>query len=56
MVFYIEADANDVASLGGSGANTQGDWITGTSYPIICTDGTVNNNYVTSDYSIEKQQ
>ena len=34
MVFYIEADGNDVASLGGSGANTQGDWITGTSFPI----------------------
>ncbi|MEC7646270.1 MAG: hypothetical protein VX689_02155, partial [Bacteroidota bacterium] len=52
MVFYIEADANNAASLGGSGANTQGDWITGTSYPIICTDGTVNNNNVSSDYSI----
>ena len=52
MVFYIEADANNVASLGGSGANTQGDWITGTSYPIICTDGTMNNNQVSSDYSI----
>ena len=52
MVFYIEADANNVASLGGSGANTQGDWITGTSYPIICTDGTVNSNSVSSDYNI----
>jgi len=52
MVFYIEADGNDVASLGGSGGNTQGDWITGTSYPIICTDGTVNNNTVSGEYSI----
>jgi hypothetical protein len=52
MVFYIEADANNVASLGGNGGNTQGDWITGTSYPIICTDGTVNNNTVSSDYAI----
>ena len=52
MVFYIEADANTVANLGGSGGNTQGDWITGTSYPIICTDGTMNNNNVSSDYAV----
>ena len=54
MVFYIEADANNVASLNGSGANTQGDWVTGTSYPIICTDGTAGNNgnAVSGDYAI----
>jgi len=52
MVFFIEGDANTVANLGGSGGGTQGDWITGTPYPIICTDGTVNNAAVTSSYSI----
>ena len=52
MVFMIEGDENTVANLGGSGGNTQGDWITGTLYPIICTDGTVNNDDVTSDYQI----
>tara|TARA_B100001250_G_scaffold125539_2_gene106766 strand:- start:16654 stop:18114 length:1461 start_codon:yes stop_codon:yes gene_type:complete len=52
MVFMIEGDENTVANLGGTGGNTQGDWITGTLYPIICTDGTVNNDDVTADYSI----
>jgi thiol-disulfide isomerase/thioredoxin len=52
MVFMIEGDGNTEVNLGGSGGNTQGDWITGTLYPIICTDGTVNNTQVTSDYSI----
>ncbi|MEC9209094.1 MAG: T9SS type A sorting domain-containing protein [Bacteroidota bacterium] len=52
MVFMIEGDENTVANLGGTGGNTQGDWITGTLYPIICTDGTVNNDNVTSDYQI----
>jgi hypothetical protein len=52
MVFFIEGDENTVAMLGGNGGNTQGDWITGTPYPIICTDGTVNNDAVTGDYEI----
>jgi hypothetical protein len=52
MVFMIEGDGNTTANLAGSGGNTQGDWITGTLYPIICTDGTVNNTQVTSDYQI----
>ena len=52
MVFMIEGDENTVANLGGSGGNTQGDWITGTPYPIICTDGTVNNDDITADYNI----
>ena len=47
MVFFIEGDENTVANLGGNGGNTAGDWITGTPYPIICTDGTVNNDDVT---------
>ena len=52
MVFFIEGDENTVANLGGNGGNTAGDWITGTPYPIICTDGTMNNDNVTSDYQI----
>ena len=52
MVFFIEGDENTVANLGGNGGNTAGDWITGTPYPIICTDGTVNNDDVTGDYQI----
>ena len=52
MVFFIEGDANDLTCLYGTGCNTQGDWVTGTPYPIICTDGTVNNDVVTSMYAI----
>jgi len=52
MVFFIEGDGNTVANLGGSGGGTAGNWISGTPYPIICTDGTVNNAAVTSAYSI----
>lgn len=36
MVFWIEGDlATDSADLHGTGNNTQGDWVTGTPYPII---------------------
>lgn len=36
MVFFIEGDGNTtMADLQGTGGNTQGDWITGTPYPII---------------------
>jgi len=52
MVFMIEGDGNTTQNLAGTGGNTQGDWITGTLYPIICTDGTVNNTQVSSDYQI----
>jgi len=52
MVFFIEGDGNTVANLGGVGGGTQGDWITGTPYPIICTDGTVNTAGVKNDYAI----
>ena len=52
MVFMIEGDGNTAQNLAGSGGNTQGDWITGTQYPIICTDGTVNNTQVSQDYQI----
>lgn len=52
MVFFIEGDGNTVANLGGSGGGTAGNWIAGTPYPIICTDGTVNTTAVTSAYAI----
>ena len=51
MVFFIEGDASSVAQLNG-GSGSQGDWVTGTHYPIICTDGTVNNDAITAAYSI----
>lgn len=36
MVFYIEGDAaTTIADLNGTGSNTQGNWVTGTTYPII---------------------
>ncbi|MBE50386.1 MAG: hypothetical protein CMP51_01695 [Flavobacteriales bacterium] len=52
MVFFIEGDGSDLACLQGNGCGTQGDWVAGTPYPIICTDGSVNNTAVTSAYSI----
>ena len=52
MVFFIEGDASDLACLHGTGCGTQGDWITGTPYPVFCTDGAVNNDNTTSLYSI----
>lgn len=36
MVFYIEGDvATTLQDLQGTGTNTQGDWVTGTPYPIF---------------------
>jgi hypothetical protein len=56
MVFFIEGDGSDLACLQGTGCGTQGDWVTGTPYPIICTDGQAssggNGTAVTSAYSI----
>ena len=52
MVITIEADENDLACLYGTGCNTVGDWITGSPFPMICTDGTVNNAQVASDYGL----
>ena len=34
MVFFIEGDESSLAALQG-GSGSQGDWITGTPYPII---------------------
>ena len=52
MVFFIEGDGNTVTNLGGSGGGTLGDWITGTPYPIVCTDGTVNTTAVKTAYAV----
>ena len=56
MVFFIEGDGSDLACLQGTGCGTAGDWVAGTPYPIICTDGQAssggNNTAVTSAYSI----
>jgi len=52
MVFFIEGDEGTMAELNGMGSSTQGDWLTGTPYPVFCTDGTVNNANTTSLYSI----
>ena len=46
-VFFIEGDASTSSNdLNGTGTNTQGDWITGTPYPII------DNSSLTSLYQI----
>ena len=37
MVIFVEGDDNDLVCLQGTGCNTQGDWVTGTPYPIMCT-------------------
>jgi hypothetical protein len=51
MVFFIEGDGSSVAQLNG-GSGSQGDWVTGTPYPIICTDGNPNSTAVVNDYQI----
>ena len=51
MVFFIEGQAGTFAELNG-GAGSQGDWVTGTPYPIIPTYPGTNSTQVTSDYQI----
>ena len=51
MVFFIEGDGSSVAQLNG-GSGSVGDWVTGTPYPIICTDGNPNTTAVASAYAI----
>ncbi len=56
MVLYVEGDASTtLADLQGTGGNTQGDWITGTPYPII-DDASIGNtldiNYFPTIYMI----
>jgi hypothetical protein len=51
MVFFIEGDEGTLAELNG-GPGSQGDWVTGTPYPIIPTYTGSNSTQVTSDYQI----
>jgi len=51
MVFFIEGDESTLAALQG-GSGSQGDWITGTPYPIIPTYAGTNSTQVVSDYQI----
>lgn len=47
MVFFIEGDqSTTLADLNGTGPNTQGDWVTGTPYPII------NDDNIAGPYAI----
>jgi hypothetical protein len=50
MVFFIEGDAATTnADLNGTGTNTQGNWVTGTPYPII-DDATIGNTLLNISY------
>ena len=52
MVFFIEGQAGTMAELNG-GSGSQGDWVAGTPYPIICTDpasGFGNSTSIANDY------
>jgi len=51
MVFFIEGDGSSVAQLNG-GSGSLGDWVAGTPYPIICTDGNPNSTSIANVYSI----
>ncbi|HHZ97269.1 MAG TPA: T9SS type A sorting domain-containing protein [Flavobacteriales bacterium] len=53
MVFAIEADGNLCSCLpdAACNVNSQGDWLTGTSHPTICMDGSVNVNTIAPDYA-----
>jgi len=47
MVFFVEGDASTTtADLHGTGTNTQGDWVSGTPYPIL------DNAQIANDYAI----
>jgi len=52
MVFFIEGQEGTLDELNGIGAGTEGDWITGTPYPILPTYPGTNSTQVTSDYQI----
>ena len=51
MVFMIEGDEGTLDQLNG-GTGSQGDWVTGTLYPIIPTFAGSNSTQVSSDYQI----
>lgn len=50
MVYYVEGDQGTIAQLNGA-SPSQGNWVTGTPYPILPTIAP-NNQQVNSDYSI----
>ena len=57
MVIFVEGDGSDLLCLQGTGCNTQGDWVTGTPYPIMCTGNDLNGNPInttnpSNDYQI----
>ena len=63
MVIFVEGDGSNIGCLQGSTATcdnsqgTQGDWLTGTPYPIMCTGNDANGNPInttnpTSSYAI----
>ena len=50
-IFFLESDNNTTeADLNGTGANTIGDWVTGTSYPIIDNAGSIFDAYSNAYY------
>ncbi len=50
-IFYIESDDSTTdADLIGEGTATQGDWVTGTSYPIIDNAGSIFDDYAGAYY------
>ena len=51
MVFHLEADDTTTqADLEGTGTATAGDWITGTTYPIIDNTGSIFDDYAGAYY------
>ncbi|MFZ9055184.1 MAG: T9SS type A sorting domain-containing protein [Flavobacteriales bacterium] len=50
-IFYIESDDSTTdADLNGTGTATQGDWVTGTNYPIIDNGGSIFDDYAGAYY------
>ena len=50
-IFYIEADDTTTDDdLNGTGTATQGDWVTGTNYPIIDNGGSIFDDYAGAYY------
>jgi thiol-disulfide isomerase/thioredoxin len=50
-IFWIEADDTTTeADLNGTGTATQGDWVTGTSFPIIDDGGSIFDDYAGAYY------
>ena len=48
MVFFIEGDGSSIACIEGSGCSTQGNWTTGTAYPILPTCSPNGTSVVTA--------